>query len=200
MAVRIGVIGVQGDVEEHVNALNAAMSEMGLEGLAFWARRPSDLESADGVVIPGGESTTISKLLTRFGLRKMIIDMANSGRPILGTCAGLVLLAKEGDGQVERTDTELLSLMDMGVDRNAFGSQKDSFESLVEIPGIGRYPGVFIRAPVITKVWGSCQALSRIDGRIVLARQGNVLAAAFHPELTGDSRFYKLFLSMFPRI
>ncbi len=200
MAVQIGVIGVQGDVEEHVDALNAAMSEMGLEGQAFWARRPSDLESADGVVIPGGESTTISKLLTRFGLRKTIIDMANLGRPILGTCAGLVLLAKKGDGLVERTGTELLALMDMGVDRNAFGSQKDSFESPVEIPGIGRYPGVFIRAPVITQVWGSCQALSRLDGRIVLARQGNILAAAFHPELTGDSRFYKLFLSMFPRV
>jgi 5'-phosphate synthase pdxT subunit len=197
MALRIGVIGVQGDVEEHIHALNAALSEMGIEGGAFWARRPSDLKGADGAVIPGGESTTISKLLTRFGLRDVVMEMARKGSPILGTCAGLVLLAKEGDEQVDRTGTQLLGLLDMAVDRNAFGSQKESFECEVDIPGIGQYPGVFIRAPVITRVWGSTEALSSIDGRIVLARKGNVLAAAFHPELTGDSRFYRLFLSMF---
>jgi pyridoxal 5'-phosphate synthase pdxT subunit len=200
MAIRIGVIGLQGDVEEHVVALNRALREMGIDGEAFWARKPADLEGADGAVIPGGESTTISKLLTRFDLREVIRRMAREGRPILGTCAGLVLMAKEGDDQVQRTGTDLLSLMDMGVDRNAFGSQRESFETPVDIPGIGSYPGVFIRAPVIKRVWGSCEVLSRLEGRIVLARQGNLIAAAFHPELTDDSRFYHLFLSLFSRL
>ena len=199
MVPRIGVIGIQGDVQEHIDALNAAMNEIGFEGSAFWARRPDDLEGADGAVLPGGESTTISKLLVRFGLRDVLLEMARSGRPVLGTCAGCVLLAKEGDSLVERTGTMLLGLMDMAVDRNAFGPQRESFETPIEIDGIGEYPGVFIRAPIIRRVWGEAEVLSRTGDGIVLVRQGNLLAASFHPELTGDHRFYALFLSLFRR-
>jgi pyridoxal 5'-phosphate synthase pdxT subunit len=197
MVLRIGVIGLQGDVQEHIDALNEAMEEMGIEGKAFWARRPKDLEGADGAVLPGGESTTISKLLVRFGLLDILLEMAKEHKPILGTCAGAVLLAKEGDAQVERTGTVLLKLMDMAVDRNAFGPQRESFESDIEIEGLGQYPGVFIRAPIIKKVWGDCKELSRTDKGIVLARQGNMLAASFHPELTSNRSFYRLFLSLF---
>jgi 5'-phosphate synthase pdxT subunit len=200
MAIRIGVIGLQGDVQEHIDALKAALSEMGIEGQAFWVRRPKDLEKADGLVLPGGESTTISKLLIRFDLRNMLLEMAASGKPILGTCAGCVLLAKEGDALVERTETKLLGLMDISVDRNAFGPQKESFEGTIKIEGLGEYPGVFIRAPIIKRVWGDAEILARTDAGIVLVRQGNLIAASFHPELTGDHRFYRLFFSLFEKV
>ncbi|MGA1819749.1 MAG: pyridoxal 5'-phosphate synthase glutaminase subunit PdxT [Thermoplasmatota archaeon] len=195
--LRIGVIGLQGDVEEHILAFRKAFGELGVKGEAVWARRPPDLENIDGIAIPGGESTTISKLLTTFNLRDIVKRRAEEGAPILGTCAGCVLLAKEGDELVKRTRTELLGLMDMSVDRNAFGPQRESFEADVEIEGVGSYPGVFIRAPLITNVWGDCRVIGTFEGKKVLARQKNLLAASFHPELTGDSRFYELFLGMF---
>ncbi|MBN1539887.1 MAG: pyridoxal 5'-phosphate synthase glutaminase subunit PdxT [Candidatus Thermoplasmatota archaeon] len=195
--LRVGVIGLQGDVFEHMNALKKAFIELGVQGEAVWVRRPLDLEKADGIIIPGGESTTISKLLSTFDLRSILKKKAGEGAPILGTCAGCVLLAKEGDRLVERTKTELLGLMDMSVDRNAFGPQRESFEAPVKIEGIGTYPGVFIRAPLITKVWGDCHVLGTFRGRSVLARQNSLLAASFHPELTDDPRFYGMFLGMF---
>jgi len=195
--IRIGVIGLQGDVEEHISAFQHAFRDLGIKGEAVWARRPHDMERIDGISLPGGESTTISKLLTRFQLRDIIKSMAEQGAPILGTCAGCVLLAKKGDELVHRTGTELLSLMDMSVDRNAFGPQRESFEAEVRIEGIGPYPGVFIRAPLITDVWGDCHVIGTFEEKKVLARQGNILAASFHPELTDDTRFYGLFLDMF---
>ncbi len=195
--IRVGVIGLQGDVEEHIHALEKAFKHLGVKGEAIWVRRPLDMETVHGVVLPGGESTTISKLLTKFQLRDVILKMASEGKPILGTCAGCVLLAKEGDELVERTRTELLGLMDMSVDRNAFGPQRESFEADIHVEGLGNYPGVFIRAPLIKKTWGDVEVLSKIDDDIVLAKQGNILAASFHPELTGDSRFYRLFFEMF---
>lgn len=196
-ALKIGVIGLQGDVEEHMTALRRAFDHFGVLGNSVWVRRPSDLSEVKGLCIPGGESTTISKLLTQFKLRERVISMATEGMPVLGTCAGCVLLAKQGDGQVERTRTELLDLMDMSVDRNAFGPQRESFESTVSIKGLGEYPGVFIRAPLIRKVWGECKVIGTMDEMMVLAQQGNMMAASFHPELTNDPRFYRLFLDMF---
>jgi 5'-phosphate synthase pdxT subunit len=195
--LKVGVIGLQGDVEEHVSSLERAFEHAGLDGTAVWVRRPSDLEGIRGLCIPGGESTTISKLLTQFKLRQRVVSMAVDGLPVLGTCAGCVLLARQGDGLVERTRTELLGLMDMSVDRNAFGPQRESFETMVSIEGLGDYPGVFIRAPLIRKVWGDCRVIGKLDDMNVLARQGNMLAASFHPELTGDPRFYELFFGMF---
>jgi 5'-phosphate synthase pdxT subunit len=195
--LKIGVIGLQGDVEEHITAFQKAFSEFGVKGKAVWARRPPDLEDVDGIALPGGESTTISKLLTTFKLRDIIKDRASEGAPILGTCAGCVLLAKKGDRLVERTRTELLGLMDMSVDRNAFGPQRESFEAPVKIQGMEGYPGVFIRAPLITKVWGKCRVIGTFDGKIVLAEQDKLLAASFHPELTDDPRFYELFFGKF---
>lgn len=194
---RIGVIGLQGDVEEHITAIRKAMKDLDIDGEVLWARRPKDLDVVDGVVIPGGESTTISKLLTKFGLRELVLKMAEEGKPILGTCAGCVLLAKEGDELVKRTGTQLLGLMDISVDRNAFGPQRGSFETELDIKGLGPYPGVFIRAPLIRKVWGDVEVLSEIREGIVLARQGNLLAASFHPELTDNSDFFRLFFEMF---
>jgi 5'-phosphate synthase pdxT subunit len=195
--IRIAVVGLQGDVEEHISAFTRAFFDLGIKGEALWARRPNQMINADGVVLPGGESTTISKLLVKFGLRQELIKMASSGSPVLGTCAGCVLLAKEGDILVERTGTRLLELMDMSVDRNAFGPQRESFEADVEIKGMGGFPGVFIRAPVITRVWEDCEVMGTCRGKIVLAKQHGMMAASFHPELTDDIRFHELFLDLF---
>jgi 5'-phosphate synthase pdxT subunit len=195
--IRAGVVFVQGAAPEHVAALRHAMRASSIEGETVMVRRREDLESLDCLVIPGGESTTISKLITRFRIREGIIDMAKEGRPILGTCAGCVLLAKEGDNQVDKTGTELLGLMDMAVDRNAFGRQVDSFEAEVAIEGLDTpFHAVFIRAPLITRVWGECHPMSTHCGRITMARQGNLVASSFHPELSHDLRVHQMILRM----
>jgi pyridoxal 5'-phosphate synthase pdxT subunit len=197
----VGVIAVQGAVSEHLEAFARAFSDMGKRGRAVPVRRHHDLEGVQALAIPGGESTTISKLLIKFGLFDGIVKRAEEGMPVLGTCAGLVLLAKEGDEEVRRTGTRILGLMDMAVDRNAFGRQKESFEAdiAIDLPGPDfkrPYPAVFIRAPAITRVWGRCKALARVEDVIVLAEQGNLLAAAFHPELTGDTRLHRRLVGM----
>jgi len=195
--VRVGVVGVQGDVSEHVDAARRALQEAGLEGEAVTVRRPPDLAKVDALTIPGGESTTISKLLVKFGLFDDIVRRARDGMPILGTCAGCILLAKEGDHQVAKTETKLLGLMDMAVDRNAFGRQRESFEGTVDVSVLDKpFRGVFIRAPEITKTWGGCEPIGKMQGKIVLARQGHLVAAAFHPELSGDLRIHKWFLAL----
>ena len=195
--MRVGVVGVQGDVSEHVDAMQRAIKEAGLPGDAVTVRRPPDLAKVDALTIPGGESTTISKLLVKFGLFDDIVLRANEGMPILGTCAGCILLAKEGDDQVSKTDTKLLGLMDMAVDRNAFGRQRESFEGDIAVSILDRpFHGVFIRAPEITRTWGACSGIGTMQRRIVLARQGSLVGAAFHPELSGDLRIHKWFLSL----
>jgi len=195
--MKAGVIAVQGAAPEHVRALESAMAELSISGSVITVRRPQELEQVSCAVIPGGESTTISKLLLRSGLHDMIIQRANEGMPILGTCAGCVLLAKEGDGEVERTGTRLLGLMDMAVDRNAFGRQRESFEVPLEIKGLETpFPGVFIRGPAIRRVWGRCEAMARYGDRIIMARQGSMMALSFHPELSGDNRIHRALLEM----
>ena len=195
--MRVGVVGVQGDVSEHVDAVSRAMASAGFSGRALVVRDPKDLEGVAALTIPGGESTTISRLLLRGGLFDRIRERAAEGMPILGTCAGCILLAKEGDDQVTRTDTRLLGLMDMAVDRNAFGRQRESFEADLEVEFLDRpFHGVFIRAPAITRTWGACAPLASWDGRVVLAREGAIVGAAFHPELSGDLRIHTWFLSL----
>jgi pyridoxal 5'-phosphate synthase pdxT subunit len=195
--MKAGVVSVQGAAPEHMAALKVAMANLGFNGEAVMVRKANDLEGISCLVIPGGESTTISKLLRRFDLFDRIIDLANDGVPIMGTCAGCVLLSKEGDDQVERTETELLKLMDMAVDRNAFGRQRESFEVPLDIKGLeGQFPAVFIRAPLITKVWGNCEVLAMHASCVVMAKQENLLALSFHPELSGDARIHEMLLKM----
>jgi 5'-phosphate synthase pdxT subunit len=192
-----GVISVQGAAPEHVAVLKVAMANLGLEGDVVTVRKAKDLEGVSCLVIPGGESTTISKLLRRFDLFDRIIDLANDGLPIMGTCAGCVLLSREGDDQVERTETELLKLMDMAVDRNAFGRQRESFEVPLKVKDLNQpFPAVFIRAPLITKVWGKCEVLATHSSYIVMAKQDNLLALSFHPELSDDARIHEMLLRM----
>ena len=195
--MKLGVVSVQGAFPEHLVSSGKAMRRLGVKGEAKPVRRLSDLEGVDAVIIPGGESTTIAKLLWRFGLHQRLVEMAGQGVPIMGTCAGLVLLAKEGDDQVQKTETRLLGLMDMAVDRNAFGRQRESFEAELDIEGLDSpFPAVFIRAPVITRTWGDCVVLCSYEDNIVMARQGNLLALSFHPELSHDTRIHEMLISM----
>jgi len=193
---RAGVVGLQGDVSEHIEALGRAFADMGVKGEAIWVRRPADLERVDALAIPGGESTTISKLLVRFGLFDRVRHRAAEGMPVLGTCAGMIVMCKRGDDEVERTSTRLLEVLDAQVDRNAFGRQRESFEADLTVEGIAGPPvhAVFIRAPAIVRMWGECRPLATLEGHVVMARQGDLLAASFHPELTKDTRVHRLLL------
>ncbi|MGQ0536775.1 MAG: pyridoxal 5'-phosphate synthase glutaminase subunit PdxT [Methanobacteriota archaeon] len=196
--VRVGVLALQGDVSEHVHATKGALAEAERSGLAVEVRTRDEAEAVDGMIIPGGESTTIGRLLVETGIHDLLLARGRrEGMPIWGSCAGLILLAKEGDKQVETTRTRLLSLMEFAVDRNAFGRQRDSFEAPLPLAGIsgGPFPGVFIRAPAITRLWGDCRSLCKVGRVFVAAEQGPFLATAFHPELTGDLRLHRHFLS-----
>jgi 5'-phosphate synthase pdxT subunit len=194
---RIGVLALQGAFFEHVKMLRA------LEVDAVEVRLPQELNNLDGLIIPGGESTTVGKLAVTYGLVEPIKAMAGAGKAIWGTCAGLIFLARTVEGVTQ----PLLGLMDLSVARNAFGRQVDSFEAEISVPALdavarpeekGRaFPAIFIRAPLITAVGDGVEVLSRLEGGgIVAARQGNSLVTAFHPELTTDTRFHRYFLSM----
>jgi 5'-phosphate synthase pdxT subunit len=196
--LKVGVIAVQGAVSEHIDLLERAMKEQGIDGNVYPVRTAKDLCDISGIVIPGGESTTISRLMVTTGMHERIFKLANKGLPILGTCAGTILLAKEGDEQVKQTNTKLLGLMEISVARNAYGRQADSFEVDVKIPEIGNNPfrAVFIRAPTIQKVWGDTRAWIRHQSAIVGAKKGNILGLTFHPELSDDVRVHEYFLKI----
>jgi len=194
--LKIGIIGLQGAVCEHIAVTRLALNKLGLKGEAVWADSPRDLENVHGIIIPGGESTAIGKLMQRTGTFEVVKKLGESGIPILGTCAGLILLAKKGDEQVKRTGQPLLKLMNAEVVRNAFGRQRESFEVDLRISILGEkpFPCVFIRAPVIKKIWGEAEAIAELRGNIVGAVQNNLIAVAFHPELTPDTRLHEYFL------
>lgn len=196
MAIRAGVVAVQGDVSENVEAVRRGLEALGAKGTVAEVRRGAAVRELDAIVLPGGESTTISKLIRSKGISGEILALARRGGAVLGTCAGAILLADEGDDQVAKTSTELLGLMEMSVDRNFFGRQRESFEAPVRLEPLGgEFSGVFIRAPAIRSVRGGCAAKGWLpDGTIVAAEQGNCVALAFHPELTRDTRVHEWFL------
>ena len=186
--MKIGVLALQGAVTEHTQMLSALGAE------AVPVRLPAELDSLDALIIPGGESTTIGKLLSDYGLMEPIRRLAKKGFPIFGTCAGLVLLAKK----VPNLQMESIGMMDIEVKRNAFGRQVDSFEADLKIPALhnGNFHGVFIRAPIIEKAERGVEVLCQLNGKPVAVRQGKLLACAFHPELTDDLRLHKYFLKL----
>jgi len=187
--MRIGVLAVQGAFIEHVRTL----ASIGVE--AVEVRQPRDLESVIGLVLPGGESTAMRRLIDRWDLREPILRLAESGAPVFGTCAGMILLARE----IEGGDQPILPLLDVSVTRNAFGRQLDSFETDISVAVLGDQPvhGIFIRAPVITRVGPAVDVLATLDdGRIVAVRERNIVATAFHPELAGETRFHRLIATM----
>ena len=187
--MRIGVLALQGAFREHLNTL----ASIGVQGVPV--RLPADLEGVDGLILPGGESTTMRKLIDRWGLRQPILDFAASGAPLFGTCAGMIVLARDIDGG----EPPVLPLLDVTVQRNAFGRQLDSFEAELPVPVLGDQPvhGVFIRAPVIDRTGPGVDILARLeDGRIVAVRDRNIVATSFHPELAGETRFHRLVAAM----
>ena len=190
---KIAVVAVQGDFQKHMDMLN------GLGAEAFNARLPQDIEHADGIVLPGGESTAIGRLLTRYGVDEALKAAHAAGKPIYGTCAGLILLSRAITADTgERGGQPTLGLMDVVVARNAFGRQVDSFEASLDTPAVGPKPleTVFIRAPYVVEAGPGVDVLARHDGKIVFVRQGTLLGSAFHPEITGDPRVHALFLAM----
>ncbi len=191
-AVRIGVLALQGDFREHQLMLH----DCGARPVPV--RRPSDLEGLDGLIIPGGESTTMGRLMVDFGLRGPILRRAGEGMAVFGTCAGMVLMAKEAVGAARLGDQSqpLLGLMDLVVQRNGFGRQRESFEVDLAVPALGEEPlrAVFIRAPYVERAGRGVTVLASVDGKAVLCRQDRFLAAAFHPEVTDDARLHRYFL------
>lgn len=187
--MRIGVLRIQGAFAEH----EAMLRTVGAEAVPV--RLPEHFDDLSGLILPGGESTAMRKLIDRWGLRAPILELAQRGVPIFGTCAGLILLADHiSDG-----DEAVLPLLDVTVKRNAFGRQLDSFEAQIDVPILGDRPvhGVFIRAPIVERVGDEVDVLARLeDGSVVAVRHRNVMATAFHPELSGDARFHRLLTTM----
>jgi 5'-phosphate synthase pdxT subunit len=185
----VGVLALQGDVREHARVLTDLGAEVSL------VRRPVELAAVDGLVIPGGESSVIDKLSRAFGMREPVRDAIAAGMPVYGTCAGMILLADRITDGIEGQQT--FGGLDVTVRRNAFGSQVDSFETDLDVPVLGDPPvhAVFIRAPLVEEAGPGVERIAALeDGRLVAVRQGPLLATAFHPEVTGEHRFHRLFL------
>ena len=187
--MKIGVLALQGAFREHLDTLRS----IGVDAVPV--RLPRDVEGIDGLILPGGESTTMRRLIDRWSLREPILRLAASDAPLFGTCAGMIVLATEIAGG----EPPILPLLDVTVERNAFGRQLDSFETDLSVPMLGDRPvhGVFIRAPIIERVGPDVDVLASLDdGRIVAVRERNVIATAFHPELAGETRFHRLVATM----
>lgn len=188
--MRVGVIAIQGDFEKHISALHrTGLSDLEVQEV----RTPEELETVDRAILPGGESTTVGLLMERYGLGDALIRAGQRGMPLWGTCMGMIMLAKE----VEDRHQYLLGLLDISVQRNAFGAQVHSFEDEVQVEGMDEpVMGVFIRAPIVTRIGPETQVLCRYDGRIVGVRQGRIIGTSFHPELTDDTRLHRWFLTL----
>jgi 5'-phosphate synthase pdxT subunit len=185
--LKIGVLGLQGAVREHVKAIEQCGAQ------AVVIKKKEELESVDGLILPGGESTTMRRLIDRYDLMDELRSFAKSGKPMFGTCAGLILLAKKLEGY----EQPHLGVMDVTVERNSFGRQRESFEAELFVAGVGEdFPAVFIRAPHIVSAGENVEILAKHDGRIVAAREGQFLGCSFHPELTEDIRITEYFIKM----
>ena len=184
--MKIGVLALQGDFKEHLEMLKKCEID------AVEVRLKEDLAKVDGLIIPGGESTTIGNLMSKSGIDNEIIKKYNQGMPIYGTCAGAILLAKEIEGSIQPR----LGLLDIKITRNSYGRQQDSFEACIDLRNIGKVDGVFIRAPAIKNISKNVDVLGRYENNPVLVQQNNVLASTFHTELTDDIKLHKYFVQM----
>ncbi len=192
--MKIGVLALQGDVSEHYEAVKKAAEIYKFKGDVGLVRRVEDLDNITHFIIPGGESTTISRLLVKSGIYNIVVEKAKEGKlAVMGTCAGSILMAKN---VVDDNRVKTLALMDMDIRRNAFGRQRESFEADFDFENLGKYHAVFIRAPIIERCYGECRILARLGSGVVMAQQDRFLALVFHPELTNDFRIYKLFFNL----
>ncbi|MBO8175111.1 MAG: pyridoxal 5'-phosphate synthase glutaminase subunit PdxT [Thermococcus sp.] len=191
--MKVGVVGVQGAVSEHIEAARKAMKNLKVNGEVFWLRKAEQLKDVDALIIPGGESTTISRLMIKNNIFDKVKELGEEGLPIMGTCAGLILLAKQVEGAVE--GQRFLELLDVKVSRNAYGRQVDSFEAPLKLTFDKKpFLGVFIRAPRILEVFGKAKPFAFYKDEVVGVEQGNLIGLAFHPELTDDTRIHEYFL------
>ena len=197
--LNIGILSIQGDVAENGASMKAALEELGQTGNLIKVKTPEQLSKLDGLIIPGGESTVIGQLSLINGLLKQVKEKIESGMPVFGICAGLILLSKNAEDRVVgNTDQPLLDLLDVKVERNSFGRQRDSFEAKVSLEpvNISSFHGVFIRAPSISNVGSDVEVLSKFNEKIVAVKQGNIIATSFHPELTTDISLHKYFVKI----
>jgi len=197
--IKIGVLALQGDLEEHVDITKKALEKLGLKGEVLLVKKPEEIESLDGLIITGGESTVFGKVSSRLNVYSTIKQLSSKKVPLFGTCAGLIVFARNVyDRVVGETNQPILNLLNVTVSRNYFGRQRESFEAELLIPVLGDKPfrGVFIRAPAIEEIGENVEILARLEDIVVAVRQENLLATAFHPELTDDTRFHEYFLKM----
>jgi 5'-phosphate synthase pdxT subunit len=197
--ITIGILGIQGDIEENKKVAEDALNHLKLTGTVQLVKYSQDLNEIDGLILPGGESTVVGTLIKiRDGLLTAIKRRIMEDMPVLGTCAGMIMLSRRAyDRIIGDTKQELLSSLDIVVERNAFGRQKDSFEAGLQIPALGQnsaFKGVFIRAPIVSEVGNAVDIIARLDDKIVGVRQRNIIATSFHPELSGDNRIHKEFI------
>ena len=201
--INIGILALQGDIEENIVATRDAMSTLSLNAYTTPVRYQKELESVDGLIIPGGESTVIGNLLTlKSGIRTTLQKRLIQGMPAMGTCAGMIVMAKKAyDSVVGEMNQPLLGVLDIVVERNSFGRQNESFEANLPIDGFEGedFRGVFIRAPSATKVGTSVKILGRFAEKVVAVQQGNIIGTSFHPELSDDLRFHKLLVALIMR-
>ena len=199
MSFTIGVLSIQGDVQENLLSVQAAVDELGIDGKVIDVRTPEEISKIDGLVIPGGESTTIGQLSLVNGSLKILKEKIQNGMPVLGICAGMIMLSNTANDRiVGKTDQPLLDIFDIKLERNSFGRQKESFESDISMDSINipKFNGVFIRAPSVSDVGSDVEVLSKFNDRIVAIKKDNVIGTAFHPELTEDTSLHKYFVNL----
>jgi 5'-phosphate synthase pdxT subunit len=200
--INIGVLAVQGDVAENVAATRMALDELDVEGIVTEVKTPEQISELNGLIIPGGESTVIGTLSLVNGSLKKIKEKIAAGMPVLGTCAGMIVLSKKAkDRIVGEMDQPLLDYLDIKIERNAFGRQRDSFEADISLEKIGipTYRGVFIRAPSVIEIGKGVEVISQFNEKIIAVKQGNIVGTSFHPELTGDLSIHKYFIDLVRR-
>jgi len=199
MSLTIGVLSIQGDIHENLLSAKAAIDELGIDVKVIEVKTPDEISSLDGLIIPGGESTTIGQLCLVNGSLKILKEKIENGMPVLGICAGMIMLSKTAsDRIVGKTDQPLLDILDITLERNSFGRQKESFEASVSLDSINisKFNGVFIRAPSISDVGSDVKVLSKFNEKIVAVKKGNIVGTSFHPELTNDVSLHKYFVNL----
>ena len=199
MSLNFGVLSIQGDVLENIISVKAAIDALGIDGTVTSVKTPDELSKVDGLVIPGGESTTIGQLSKFNGSLKILKEKIEQGMPVLGICAGMIMLSKTAqDKVVGKIDQPLLNILDIKLERNSFGRQRESFESDISLNSIGipTFNGVFIRAPSISNVGSDVEILSKFNEKIIAVKKNNIIGVAFHPELTSDISLHKYFVNL----
>lgn len=199
MSINVGVLAIQGDVAENINATKKAIKELGIDGKVSAVKTPDEISNLDGLILPGGESTTIGHLSLVNSSLKKIKEKIEEGMPVLGICAGMIMLSKTAEDRVVgKTNQPLLEFLDIKLERNSFGRQRDSFQANIAMDSINipKFDGVFIRAPAVSETGPGVEILSKFNEKTVAVKKGNIIGTSFHPELTQDSALHKYFLNL----